>query len=239
VLAEALDLRPALVVLDALYLFAPTSREAGNDASAMAPVMAQIDGIAVQSGAAVLLVAHTNKSDSDVAGSYVVRAKAKGILRLGLPNGEDSAEDGPASPRRLLTVESKLTAGTKVALELHGPGDWRYLGAPADVRAIDLRGLVLDHLDAGGEGTADEIARALRKRKHEVERVLVAAVENGAAAASQERTGGRPRTVYRAPTFSPAAPHVSSLGPEASNGYRESPQPLPRAGRLSVRAAAP
>lgn len=145
---EALRLGVGLVILDALYLLSPTSRDAGNDAARMTPLMRRLDGIATTAKAAVLVVAHDNKSGQDVAGSYVIRAMAKTILRLTLPRGEGGAEvEGvPTTLRRVLSVESKLTPATALVLELRGVGDWALLGSPQEVREGDLAGAILAYL---------------------------------------------------------------------------------------------
>ena len=198
--AEALELRPALIIIDALYLFVPESRDAGNDAARMKPVMLRLDRLATRTGAAVLLIAHDNKSGQDVAGSYVVRATAKVIMRLTLPKGEAVEEDdGPTTDRRVLSVESKLVRSATHLLELRGVGDWAYLGDPTAARTDDLRAAVLSHLRSGGVGTAEEIAGSVKRRREAVDHALAALVASGDVTVEQVQRAarGRPATVYR------------------------------------------
>ncbi|MBI2091225.1 MAG: ATP-binding domain-containing protein [Deltaproteobacteria bacterium] len=62
----------------------------------MRPVMRALNLMAERTGAAVLLVAHDRKNADDVAGSYVIRAACKVILRLLLPRGtEVDPDEGP------------------------------------------------------------------------------------------------------------------------------------------------
>lgn len=146
---EAARLDAVLVVVDALYLLAPSSRDAGNDAARMTPLMRRLDRLASVTGAATLVVAHDNKSGADVAGSYVVRAMAKTIFRLGLPRQEeDEAGEGPPkTKRRVLSIESKLVPAAALMLELRGVGDWASLGTPEEVRAKDLKGAIKEFLE--------------------------------------------------------------------------------------------
>jgi hypothetical protein len=189
---EAAALKPALVVLDALYLFLPGGNNAGNDAASMRPVMVRLDRLVTETGAAVLVVAHDNKGGTDVAGSYVIRAMAKAILRLTLPKEQDEPEpDEPTTDRRILTLESKLVASAAHLLELRGVGAWALLGDPKAVRADDLRSTVIRRLEAGLTGKADAIARAIGKRRELVEEILVALVRDGVAYTTPERTGSR------------------------------------------------
>src|SRR5262249_24212552 len=118
---EAAILKPALVILDALYLFLPGGNNAENDAASMRPVMVRLDRLVTETGAAVVVIAHDNKGGTDVAGSYVIRAMAKAVLRLTLPKEQDETEpDEPTTSRRILTLESKLVASAAHLLELRG-----------------------------------------------------------------------------------------------------------------------
>jgi hypothetical protein len=189
---EAALLKPALVILDALYLFLPGGNNAGNDAASMRPVMVRLDRLVTETGAAVLVIAHDNKGGTDVAGSYVIRAMAKAILRLTLPKEQDEPEpDEPTTDRRILTLESKLVASAAHLLELRGVGAWALLGDPKAVRADDLRSTVIRRLEDGLTGKADAIARAIGKRRELVEEILVALVRDGIAYKTPERTGSR------------------------------------------------
>ncbi len=151
--AEAKQLGAGLVVVDALYLLAPTTRDAGNDSARMTPLMRRLDQLAAEVRAATLVVAHDNKSGVDVAGSYVVRAMAKSILRLALPRSEEQGvTDGPPTTRRrVLTVESKLIEASAHMLELRAVGEWVRLGAPEAVRVNDVKAAMATFLTAQTE----------------------------------------------------------------------------------------
>jgi hypothetical protein len=207
---EAADQRPALVVVDALYLFVPPSREAANDQARMGPVMEALDRIAEHTAAAVLVIAHDNKSGQDVAGSHIIRARAKTILRLVLPSGaEEDPDEGPMTPRRVLRVESKLVPASAWALEVRGVGDWLLVGTAREGRAAVMRDQVLAYLADGRQGTAAQIADALHLRREAVEEALRALVDEGLVTFHREKTGakGRPRTLYFRPegNFRPEA----------------------------------
>jgi hypothetical protein len=206
---EAPAIKPVLVILDALYLFLPGGNNAGNDAASMRPLMVRLNHLVEETGAAVLVVAHDNKSGSDVAGSYVVRAMAKAVLRLTVPREqqEEDEPDEPTTNRRVLSLESKLVAASAHLLELHGAGDWRRLGDPKTVRVDDLRTAVRRLLvEKKFTGTAEEIAQKVGKRRDRVDTVLADLVAEGTVCESEQHTGkpGRPPHVYRARNNRPA-----------------------------------
>jgi hypothetical protein len=198
------EIRPVLVVLDALYLLVPASRDAANDQARMGPLMGRLNALAESTGAAVLVVAHDSKSGLDVAGSHVIRAAAKAILRLVLPQGADEDPDeGPTTPRRVLRVESKLAPAASWALELRGMGQWTFLGTQQAAREAMVQALVRDYLTAGNAGTAEDIAQAVSRRRADVEQALAALQEANQVVVEDQPVGrGRPRRVYRAaPNF--------------------------------------
>jgi len=179
----------------------------------MGPVMRRLDNIAANTGAAVLLVAHDNKAGSDVAGSYVVRARAKTILRLKMPASDaPQNDDEPTTPRRSLTVEGKLAAAANYALEVTGPAAWQYLGKPREVRAADVEALLAEQMAAGESGTATQLANLIERRKDDVIKALAHLVETGRAAVQEIPTGQRgPKSrVYTAPKFVPEPPEQVS-----------------------------
>jgi archaellum biogenesis ATPase FlaH len=199
---EAAKLRPVLVVVDSFYQLVPSGRDAGNDQARMGPVMGRFNQLAESSGAAMLLVAHDNKSGQDVAGSHVIRAAAKSIMRVKLPRGAEpeDPDDAPATPRRILTVETKFGAATSWALEVRGVGAWRCFGSSQDLRASDTLSAVRVFLKDGGTGTAEEIAERVGRRREDVEEALRILQGTGEAASNTPKSGrkGRPKTVYTA-----------------------------------------
>jgi hypothetical protein len=185
----------------------------------MGPLMSRLNALAETTGAAVLVVAHDSKSGVDVAGSHIIRAAAKVILRLLLPQGaEDDPDEGPTTPRRVLRVESKFTSATAWALEIRGDGCWQFLGTQRAARAATVQALVRDFLAAGNAGTTEEIAQAVSRRRADVERALAALQEADQVVVEDQPVGrGRPRRVYRAasnfrpdPIFRPEPPDGNS-----------------------------
>gem|GEM_PF-3244194 len=146
-----------LAVWDALYHLTPMGREALNDASLMRPVMLGLDSLAARAGCGFVVVAHDNKAGMDVAGSFVIRAAAKSILRLTLPSEETHGDDEPVTPRRHLKLESKLASQQVWAVELYGVGQWVFLGTAVEVRRQDLKGAIIELLRKHGPATREEI----------------------------------------------------------------------------------
>ncbi len=209
-------LRPCLVVVDALYLFLPPGNETMNQAGAMGPLMQRLNQIVERTGTSVLLITHDTKSGGDVAGSFVIRAAAKHILRLGLPS------DAPAaSQRRILTVESKVTERTDWTLEFNGPGSWKLVDTDAEKLAA-TKTAVTAWLKQGGTGTVEEIARAVQRRRADVATVLGKPNAECPVKVEKVTSGkGRPRHVYRW-IFGPD-PGSTDVGPKISTDP-EAPQ---------------
>ena len=152
-----------LVVVDALYLFLRGGSDAMNQAGGMAPVMEPLNKIAEETGASVLLITHDSKSGGDVAGSFVIRAAAKQILRLIGISHQPSM--------RSLQVEGKIIERCEWILEFNGPGSWK-LANEGTERLTQTKGLVKSWLQSGNRGTVEVIARAISKRPADVRTVL-------------------------------------------------------------------
>jgi hypothetical protein len=202
-----------LVVIDALYLLSPTTQNAGNDAARMTPIMRRLDQLSTVTGAAVILVAHDNKAGGDVAGSFAIRAMAKSILRLTLPRGDEQADgdDPPATARRVLRVESKLTRAGALVLEIGGVGRWTLLGSPATVRVKDTRSAILDYLAGQSEPAPEkEIHAAITGRRE----AKVAALRELLGEGLVQRTGAGAKGdpyLYTTPPDPTKSPHEGSL----------------------------
>jgi putative DNA primase/helicase len=117
-LAElCLEIKPALVIVDALYLFTPESKrdmDQANSSGAMGPIMIAFNKICSETGATVALVAHDNKAGSDVAGSQVVRNMAKWILRMALPKQyEKDKQGGRTTGDRILELDKLKVSSSK------------------------------------------------------------------------------------------------------------------------------
>jgi len=183
-----------LLIVDSLYLFLPSGHEALNQAGAMGPLMQNINGIAERTGASTLLITHDTKSGGDVAGSFVVRAAAKQIIRL--------CKDEHESTRRLLQVEGKLIERCDWTLEFKGPGAWALVDEEAEKFAT-TKALVRDWLKGGNQGTAETIACAVGKRRADVDTVVRQLLADGIVKVEPVSKGrGRPCQVYSR-NFSP------------------------------------
>ncbi|MBI3247313.1 MAG: AAA family ATPase [Deltaproteobacteria bacterium] len=194
--------KPGLIVLDALYQFAPPGKDSMNDASRMRGIMAEFNRLAETLPAAVVLIAHDKKDGSDVAGSHVIRATAKALLHLAKPKwtkDEEEEDDG----RRILTVVSKLTGEARHLLRNQGAGAWMYLGrgdSAQQSRTTWARDRVLTCL-RDGSGTSQDIGKRARIRKEDALTVLTELIEEGSAESELiPRTDGKKgkgRLVYR------------------------------------------
>jgi hypothetical protein len=189
-MSEAMARRPALIVIDALYVLL-AGGEQMNQAGGMKPVLREMDRIAEESGAAVVLISHARKADDEAAGSFVIRASAKVILSLSHPPKE-------APTRRTLRVESKYIPETEYALDFRGPGQWDFLGALAEVRTEDLENSVLAVVTGTPGLTGEDIAERTQRRKGDVTRALAALAKAGRIESRSEKTGerGRPRETW-------------------------------------------
>lgn len=222
---ECEEFKPNLIVLDALYQFAPPGKDSMNDVARMRGVMAEFNALAETLPAAVLLIAHDKKDGSDVAGSYAIRATAKALLHLTKPKWskeEEEEDDG----RRMLTVVSKLTGESRHLLRNQGVGAWTYLGrgdSARQARTTWAQNRVLTWLTEGNEGTAEEIAKGVKIRKEDALAALSELVENGQAESElMPRTDGKKgkgRLVYRLMPNVPEAGNISSKGKNGNNRF--------------------
>jgi archaellum biogenesis ATPase FlaH len=202
VTAEARLIRPQLIVVDALYLFLEGGGESLNQAGAMARVMQPLNELAEETGASVLLITHDTKSGSDVAGSFVIRAAAKQILRL------EGKKEEPSS--RTLHIDGKLIEQCLWTFKFEGPGKWA-LSDEEDLNLAQTRADVTKWLQAGNRGTAVSIAEVIRRRPATVRMVLTRAVEEGLVLQEKVKHGvGRPAIEFRW-NFSPG-PVVEEAG---------------------------
>jgi archaellum biogenesis ATPase FlaH len=193
---------PTLVMIDALYLFAPSGRgDTMNSSSEMMPIMEAFDNIASRTGATVLLVAHDNKAGSDVQGSQSIRNMLKWVLRLLLPKADEDAEEEGAEvetqDRVLQLNKLKMGKATRWLLTLNGPGRWVFQGGSEALRGRKLDDQVVENLRSVGRGTAEVIAKSIRKRKGEV--AAACARLAGGGRINKEMgpvAGGRPAAYY-------------------------------------------
>jgi len=134
-LKVATDLKPVLIVIDCLYKLLPKKREAGNDASLMAPLLNLLNIVAEKSGAALVLIHHFKKNEDEIAGSFATRAAIKVLVTLTKPKppGRHRADEAPEevdeSMRVLSLMKSKLVRQNAWDLRLEGVGKWKILDA--------------------------------------------------------------------------------------------------------------
>jgi len=203
--AEVKRVGAGFVVVDALYLFVPPGRESGNDVARMRPVMLALNRLAQETGATVLLIAHDNKSGVDVAGSYIIRASAKAILRLSLPKSAvEDDEDGPQTAYRVLRTETKMGPARSWTLEILGTPDkykgWRCHGTTTEAKASETYRLVIACLEDKEPRTVAEIAAVIRRREQEVRDAVDKLVGEGKVEAIKGPPSGkkgRPSTRYQ------------------------------------------
>jgi archaellum biogenesis ATPase FlaH len=184
-----------LIIVDALYLLQPTSKDAGNDSARMKPIMKALDDLAKRTGAAVVLIAHDNKAGVDISGSAVIRQVAKIIVRVIVPDGEDAE-----SLERTLQLNKNKDGGAeswRLRLDQYG---WHFHGSTRDVRPADLRRRILETLaqHPGGQD-AEGIAGYIGRRPFDVRGALDALVTENIARTWQQNTPGqkgRPRKLY-------------------------------------------
>lgn len=233
-LERAAKLRAAaLIVIDALYLLLPPGREAQNDASAMRPLIFALNQMADRTGAAVLLIGHDRKSGGDVAGSHVIRAGAKSILRLTLPKeGQEDDDEEPGTDRRVLRVESKFLSRCNYTLQLAGVAgkegcvEWEFLGKSQEVRKSDTKEAVREFLESGGEGTIDEIAEAIGGRRREDVRNALSDMDACVVISDRSTGKGRPAKVYAmAASDGISVPALEEAGTEIRDGKSDSREP--------------
>lgn len=188
---------PQLIIIDALYHFCPTGRNALNDTARMRGIMAAFNRLAETLPAAVLLIAHDRKDGEDLAGAFAIRAAAKALLHFSRPRGSDDDED---DGRRVLSVVSKMTGEARHLLRCQGVGSWTYIGRAESARQARrtwAQERIWTWLIEGGEGTAQEVARALKLRREDALSALVVLEEEGKVCSDMRPSGGgRHRRVY-------------------------------------------
>ena len=190
---EVLRRQPVMVVLDALYVLLEGAEQL-HLAGGMRPIMRKLDKIAEESGAAMLLVHHARRADQEIAGSFVIRASAKSILRLTRPR--DKQGEAEETTRRLLRIEGKFLPEAKYALDLVGPGQWRLIGEAGEIREQEFAALIVDAVEQEPGLTGDQIADRINKRKGDVARVLRQLERAGRLRVQEVQTGGRPKRVW-------------------------------------------
>lgn len=202
--------RPSLVILDSLYQLIPGGRDAGNDSARMGPLMHLIDSLTKEGGAAVVLIAHDSKGEDDVAGSHVIRAKAKQRLHLQKYPLRQPPRDGEPrekdTGKRLLRVTGKFGSEAMHALMLRHPGRFEYISDDLDAarrlwireRQASTETVVMAWFEAGNEGTFDDATKGVGRRREDVVKAIKALViTDDLETYKLPSTGGRRGTGYR------------------------------------------
>ncbi len=166
---EAVASRPALIIVDALYVLLY-----GNDDQLFSPggmqrIIRKLDRIAEESGAAVLLIHHPPKKDPrGAAGSYVISAGSKS--KLNLVKGDKN--------RRTLYLEGKFKAEASYHLELQpeetwAEAVWAFMGDAQDWASVELEHNVMKMVkEKSGLLTTKEVAERTGRRESEVAKIL-------------------------------------------------------------------
>lgn len=206
-LGEEIDrIHPRLLIIDSLYLLLPAGAESMNQAGGMGPLMNEFNKICERTGAAILLITHDTKQGDTVAGSFVIRAAAKQILRL------TAVQNDPQG--RVLHVEGKLVEKMDWSFNFKGPGEWSLIDSQAKELATTAAA-VRDHLDRGAKGTSEEIAQAIAKRRTVVDSALRLLVKEGFATCEKvQGRRGQPRKVYQKDSC--PGPETLELGQESA-----------------------
>ncbi len=196
---EILTRKPVLVVLDALYVLLAEAEQL-NQSGGMRQIMRRLDRIAEETHTAILLVHHARRSDQEIAGSFVIRASAKSILRLIKPRDAKGKVDENTT-RRLLRVEGKYLPQATYMLDLIGPGQWTLLGDARQVRMDDLTMQILEVLGAKepiSPGlTCEEIASQIQRRPADVLRSLTTLKTHRKVSMTKVKQGrGRPKELW-------------------------------------------
>ncbi len=207
------DLKPVLIILDALYLLLPSGEKAMNDAALMVPLVRNLNRLARDVQAAVLVVTHDRKSGGDVAGSFVIRAGAKQILRL--------TTKAKGKGNRTLKVEGKFSTPDSLVLDFKGPGAWRLIkglkGMKQNLQRKSAFDAVAAYLEAGGSGTVKQVATAVARNEGAVRKALTKLDSRGKADRKRvppKGGTGRPRGVW----YGTSAPAKSKLDRGAKVG---------------------
>jgi RecA-family ATPase len=194
--------RAKLIIIDSLYWFQPRGKNAANDQSQMTPIMEALTMLAARSGAAVVVMAHDNKGHQDLAGSFVIRAASKVIIRLVMPSWAAAQFDpdiGPDTRERVVRRErSKVGIPGAWRIRLDYPR-WHYHGTVKDMREKDREQHLLDAVRRNPGSTTEDLARTIKRRKADVTKDLtrlVAGVKVEMREVPASEQGGRPCKVY-------------------------------------------
>ena len=193
----------------------------------------------------MLLIAHDKKDGSDVAGSHVIRATAKALLHLTKPKWSKEEEEEEDDGRRILSVVSKMTGEARHLLCCQGVGAWTYLGrgdSAYQARTTWAQDRILMWLKDGGEGTAQEIAKAAKIRKEDTLSALTALMEDGLVESElQPRSDGKKgkgRLVYRLRANNPDSGNNSPKGTHG-NDRSGSQKPAPNMAQNDIPTVPP
>ncbi len=190
----AAELKPSLIVIDALVKLLPKRDKAENDAATTDAVMEQLATLTSEHGSTVLLIHHLGKG-GDFRGSTAIESAAPMTIKAKREEGRADVE---------LEIDWKLEPLPPLMVHLEGDS-WHLLGDKQTLDATRLKDQIRVVLadPAEGWGTSAEIAEEIDGRKADVTRALKGMCDAGEATVEKAQgESGRPRKVYRmAPDF--------------------------------------
>ncbi len=187
--AACQEIRPSMVVLDALVKMLPKHDRAENDATTTDAVMEQMAALTSEYGCSVVLIHHLSKG-GDVRGSTAIESAAPMVIK-------GKREEGKAEVE--LEIEWKLEPVEPLLIKYDG-STWQMLGGKREVEAGQLRETLWNLLAEPDEGwgTSQDLAEAAEARKEAVVHELGAMVDSGDLRKEDYRgTTGRARKLYR------------------------------------------
>jgi hypothetical protein len=177
-----------LIGVDARYIFLPAVANSGNDAALTNQLARILQDVIVDTGAALWLNDHPNRSGGEMSGSMVLQNATVSILDL-IP-GERNPDGTPSGTAVLHTSKQKALAPSLWAPDLRlrqaPSGLWTVMGKDFDLRTEEERQAfrlkILEAIDEAGEGgfnASAKTAKALGCRKARLREELNLMVRDG------------------------------------------------------------
>ncbi|MGA2384810.1 MAG: AAA family ATPase [Gemmatimonadales bacterium] len=207
------DRRPRLAVVDTLAAFAAFNITDAHNSAAWTPLMLEIKKAANDSGSAIILGAHANKSDGHYRDSSAIGATVDCILEM-------EADDRDSNLRRIRARARWQVDGYSLRLV----GDTYEL---ANAAPLTLEARILLYLERHPDCSRTAIRNAIGVRHCEVDNCLEVLERKGAI---EDRGAGNHYMYHRS---NPSVP-VGGLSSVGADGGPDGP-PLQRDGRKPLR----